>query len=289
MNNASLVHIKIFTYLRFCITGLIVSFLFASSDGMAQGNLLINPKRVIFDGSKRSQEITLANIGKDTARYVVSFIQNRMTEGGNFEQITQPDSGQNFADKYLRIFPRTVTLAPNEAQTVKVQISQSNKLLQGEYRSHLYFRAVPKENPLGEKSRETDTADVSVRLTAIFGISIPIIIRNGESTTRTSLSNLQLDSLPGDPMTLSLTFNRSGNMSLYGDITVEHISDEGKISKVSLIKGISVYTPNKIRNLKIKLDNLSGVNYQSGKLRVNYNASVEERSEKIASAELLLN
>jgi P pilus assembly chaperone PapD len=267
----------------------IVFFLLFSADVLAQGNLLINPKRVIFEGQKRSQEITLANTGNDTARYVVSFVQNRMTDEGNFEQVTQPDSGQNFADKYLRIFPRTVVLGPHEAQIVKVQVSQSNKILPGEYRSHLYFRALPKENPLGDKPGKTDTAGVSVRLTAIFGISIPVIIRSGELTASASLTNLQLDSLPENQKVLKITFNRSGNMSLYGDLSVEHISNEGKVSRVRLIKGISVYTPNKIRNLIIKLDNTGGINYLSGKLRVNYSTSPEEKSRNLASAELSLN
>lgn len=264
-------------------------FLLFSADAAAQGNLLINPKRVIFDGQKRSQEITLANTGSDTARYVVSFVQNRMTVEGNFEQITLPDSGQNFADKYLRIFPRTVVLGPQESQIIKVQISQSNKIMPGEYRSHLYFRALPEDNPLGNTSPQLDTASVSVRLTAIFGLSIPIIIRSGESTVNANITKLQLESLPENQRVLKVTLNRSGNMSLYGDISVEHISEEGKVTKVGLIRGISVYTPNKIRNMKIKLEDTAGLNYQSGKLRVNYSTSAEEKSKILASAELSLN
>ncbi len=34
---------------------------------MAHGDFLIFPKRVVFEGSKRSEIIKLANIGKDTA------------------------------------------------------------------------------------------------------------------------------------------------------------------------------------------------------------------------------
>ena len=68
----------------------------------------------------------------------------------------QPDSGQQFADKYLRFFPRRVTLAPNESQMVKLQMVKTNELQPGEYRSHLYFRAVPKEQPLGESDPKKD-------------------------------------------------------------------------------------------------------------------------------------
>src|ERR1700741_1501873 len=106
------------------------------AQGRGQGNLLLTPKRIVFQGSKKSQELNLANIGKDTARYIISFVQIRMKEDGSFEKISQPDSGQNFADANLRFFPRSVTLAPNETQTVKVQAVRTEELKEGEYRSH---------------------------------------------------------------------------------------------------------------------------------------------------------
>ena len=83
--------------------------LLPSNEVMAQGNLLIMPRRVVFEGSKKSEDLTLVNTGRDTAKYVVSIVQMRMKEDGSFDEITQPDSGQYFADKYLRFFPRTVS------------------------------------------------------------------------------------------------------------------------------------------------------------------------------------
>ena len=80
-------------------------FLFSilAHNAFAQGDLMIYPKRIVFEGAKRSQEINLANSGKDTARYVLSVVQIRMKEDGSFEQITEPDPGQVFADKFFRI------------------------------------------------------------------------------------------------------------------------------------------------------------------------------------------
>ena len=93
------------------ISGLIVLTLFSSTNLMAQGNLMVFPRRVVFEGSKRSQTLNIANTGTDTARYNISIVQYRMKEDGAFEEITQPDSGENFADKYIRFFPRSVVLA----------------------------------------------------------------------------------------------------------------------------------------------------------------------------------
>src|SRR5688500_1169925 len=142
---------------------LFIVCLLISSDLYSQGNLLVTPKRVVFSGPKRTEELNLANVGKDSATFMISFIQIRMKDDGTFEKITDPDSAQRFADKYIRFYPRTVTLAPNESQTVKMQITKASELLPGEYRSHLYFRAVQKGKPLGEKEPAADSL-ISIKI-----------------------------------------------------------------------------------------------------------------------------
>jgi hypothetical protein len=253
----------------------------------AQGNLLVTPKRVVFEGNKRSEELNLANVGKDSATFVISFIQIKMHDDGTFEQIMQPDSNQKFADKNIRFFPRTVTLAPNEAQTVKVQLTKANELAPGEYRSHLYFRSTPAEKPLGEKVVEKDSS-ISVHLVPIFGISIPVIIRVGDNSSKVNLSNvnfsMQRDTLP----TLNMTFNRKGSMSVYGDISVDYISPQGKITQVGIVKGFAIYTPNALRNFQLALNKAGNVNYHQGKLHISF-TDQSLRAAKLAEEEIILN
>jgi P pilus assembly chaperone PapD len=105
-----------------CFLGWLITLLAVFTETHAQGNLLVTPRRVVFGAKKKMQELNLANTGKDTARYVISLIDVRMKEDGSFEQITEADSGQHFAGQQLRIFPRSVVLAPNESQVVKVQV-----------------------------------------------------------------------------------------------------------------------------------------------------------------------
>jgi hypothetical protein len=89
--------------------------------------LINHPGRVIFEGHKKIQEFNLANTGRDSAKYLVSFIEIRMNENGKFNKINEPDSGQYFASSYFRFFPGNITLAPNEAQSVKVQLTKWEK------------------------------------------------------------------------------------------------------------------------------------------------------------------
>ena len=268
--------------------GLIVASTLISREVKGQGNLLITPRRVVFEGNKKSQELNLANTGQDTAKYNVSIVQYRMKEDGSFQEITTPDEGQNFADKYIRFFPRTVTLAPNEAQVVKMQLIKTDQLTPGEYRSHVYFRAVPKQSALGIDEKVKDSTSIGVKLIPIFGITIPVIIRAGESTTKVSFSNLILNIVNDTIPRLQMEFNRTGNWSVYGDLLVEHISPQALKTKVGVVKGISVYTPNQVRKFQMDLDRKAKVDYHSGTLKITYSSQSETKPEKYTEAELKL-
>jgi P pilus assembly chaperone PapD len=274
---------------RLLAAGLILFQVFFPFNTRAQGNLLITPKRVVFEENKRSMDLNLANIGDDTATYAISLVQIRMTEEGSFETITEPDEGQYFASPYLRYFPRMVTLGPNEAQTVKIQVVRSSNLEPGEYRSHMYFRAIPKEKPLGEEEQApADPSSISVKLTPVFGITIPVIIRTGLASVRVTLSDLHLkyenDTIPR----LKLVFNRSGNCSVYGDIAVDHVSTKGVVTRVGIANGVAVYTPNTRRNFEFNLFSDQGVDYRNGRLLIMYSAPSDVKPEKYAEAELML-
>jgi hypothetical protein len=253
----------------------------------AQGDLLIYPKRIVFDGTKRSQDLNLVNSGSDTARYVISVVQIRMKEDGSFENITTPDPGQNFADRNFRFFPRSVVLGPKEVQTVKVQLTGFSSLTAGEYRSHLYFRSEEAQKPMGLEKPRADSGKISISITPIYGLSIPVIIRSGESTTDISLSKVgfrfERDTIP----VLQMNLNRSGNMSVYGDITVDYVSKEGRETRVAQVKGIAVYTPNARRVIQLTLDRSSAVDYHKGALHVVF-TETSGKTEKVAQDQLFL-
>lgn len=256
-------------------------------DSIAQGDLVIMPRRVILDANKRTQELNVANTGSDTAKYLISVVQYRMLESGAFEEILQPDSGQHFADKNFRFFPRSVTLAPNESQTVKVQVINTNELKPGEYRSHLYFRAVAKE-PAAEDEASKVPKSVSVRLVPTFGVAIPVIIRNGNSTLNVKIEKPVFSLNSNGVPQLNMKFHRTGNVSVYGDVKVEHVAANGKTTQVGIAKGLAIYTPNAMRDFTLNLDKSSGVDYHKGKLKIIYTSSSEIKPVEITSSQIEL-
>ena len=258
-------------------------------DVIAQGDLMITPRRIVFEGSKQREEITLANTGQEAATYSVSFVQYHMTDEGAFEVITEPMPGQLFADPYLRFFPRQVTLQPGESQVVRMQLRRLPNMADGEYRSHIYFRAVPDEKPLGEEDILSDSTAIGIRLTPIFGITIPAIVRIGNLNAKISLSEFNINKQEDGTSLLSFTFNREGDQSVYGDLNVDYMASDGQLINVGIVRGIAVYTPNNIRRFSMQLNNPEGVNLTTGKLLVKFSSSNEAKPEVYAEAEILIN
>jgi hypothetical protein len=266
--------------------GMLLTFLCGLSfQALAQGDLLIAPTRVIFEGKKQKEEINLINVGKDTARYSISFVQKRMKEDGSFMLIDQPDSGQMFADPYLRIFPRFVTLAPQESQVIMLQCRRRPDMAAGEYRSHLYFRSEKDYTPLGQKDPAKDST-LSVQLIPIYGIGIPVIIRSGEGNVNTTLSDVKLEISKETIPYVKFAINRTGNISSYGDIIVQFVPAEGKPYRVGVLTGVGVYTNITRRNISMKLTMMPGMSLKQGKLIVLYTSPKEEKYKVYAQGEL---
>ena len=247
----------------------------------AQGDLMVMPKRVVFDGKDRSHEVNIANTGNDTATYAISFIQYKMAEDGNFIQIEEAEEGQHFASDFIRYYPRRVTLAPNEAQTIKLQVTKTGEMSEGEYRSHLYFRAVEKETALAKEDLQQNTDGISINIKTVFGISIPVILRKGNTKADVQLKNLQLD-LSENPI-LSLDIVREGNRSLYGNFTVSYKADGKTEKEIGKVNGISVYTPNSKRHFKFPLENSEDINWHSGQIKIEY----EDKKARASSSAIL--
>lgn len=234
----------------------------------SQGDLLVFPKRVFLEGKKKVEELNLSNTGKDTAVYNISFVQYKMNENGDFILINEPEEGQHFASPFLRVFPRKVKLAPNESQTVKVQLTNTNELLESEYRSHLYFRAEKNNKPLGDESKNIDTTSISVKLEAVYGISIACIIRNGANNTTISISDLHYNKSKAGEDLIHLKLNRTGNMSAYGDFKILYTAPNNTTYEVAKLQGVAVYTPNLHRNIKIKLNKPENIAFIGGSFTV---------------------
>ncbi len=253
----------------------------------SQGNLLVTPVRVVFENSKLKEDLNLTNLGQDSASFLVSFVHYQMMPDGSFQILEKGDS-LTTADKYLRLFPRKVKLAPNESQTLRLQCRKPAGMKEGEYRTHLFFRAEKDAAPLGLENKKIDSTQMSVRITAIFGISIPVIIRNGNLKAQNSLTDVGLKATTDSTSVLSFKINRSGNRSSYGNVKVVYIPEGGQKIDLASANGVGVYPEITSRDFGMALHWPAGLKSRSGKLVIRYTLPDEEGGAQLAQTEYII-
>lgn len=269
------------------ITSIVFFLLVPTIKNYAQGNLLISPIRVVMENGKQKEDLNLTNIGQDTAVYMISFLHYQMLADGSFKQLDKADS-VTCADNYLRIFPRKIKLPPNESQVIRLQFRKPADMKDGEYRSHLYFRAEKENTPLGIKDSKLDSTQMAVRIIPIFGISIPVIIRVGNLNAKITLSDVNIKSLNDTVSQLAFAINREGNKSAYGNLTVMYEPKKGNSIQVGVANGIGVYTEIGKRTFSMLLNYKDGINFHSGKLVIYYKTPKESGNQVMARTEYML-
>ena len=208
--------------------------LLAAGPAAAAGDLLVAPTRLELDGF-RGTEVILNNIGSEPATYRISLELRRMTADGRLTDVTQPTPAEQAALQLISYAPRRVTLAPNQPQSIRVGVRPPEGLPEGEYRVHMLFRAIPDAKP--PTSETAPVQGVSVQLTPIYGVTIPVIVRNGKLTAEAGIANARIAQEGGRPA-VAFDLTRSGNRSLYGEIRV---LKPGVGDPVILAKGIAIY------------------------------------------------
>jgi P pilus assembly chaperone PapD len=200
------------------------------------GDLLVAPTRLELQGF-RGKEIVLNNIGAETATYRISVELRRMTPDGQLVEVdpAQASEAEKLAQEMIVFAPKRVTLEPNQPQSIRVGVRPPATLPDGEYRVHLLFRAIPKPKPVTEA--KTDVGGIAIELRPIYGITIPVFVRNGQLAAQAGISNVHLVTAEGK-QGVALDLTRAGNRSVFGDIKV---FKPGQADPVIVGRGFAVY------------------------------------------------
>ena len=255
----------------------------------ACAELMLHPTRIVFDKNTRAFQIELINNGSKPASYRISLVNRRMTEAGQFEAAETAQEGERFADAMLRYSPRQVTLQPGTAQTVRVMLRKPAELAEGEYRSHLQFDKLPEtEGKASIESKGPDATQIGVVLNALVGASVPIIVRHGAPSASVKLAGLAVGKDEARRPQLALRFEREGNSSVYGDVSVTFTPKNGKPQSLAQVGGIAVYAPNRVRKAALPLQVPAGMALAGGTLEVSYRDRPEAGGRLLAQASLNL-
>jgi P pilus assembly chaperone PapD len=245
------------------------------------GDLLVAPTRLVLDGHKGA-EVILNNIGDQPATYRVSVEFRRMTEDGDLVDVPAPTAADQKAEDMIIYAPRKVTLAPREPQAIRIAVRPPEGLADGEYRVHLLFRAIPPATPVAQPAGE-QTKGVQFKLTPVYGVTIPVIVRLGNLQAAAGIANVHLEKKPGGE-SVGFDITRTGTRSTYGEVRV---LKAGVKDPIAVEKGIAVYTEIGTRHVSVPVsDSFKGD--LNGPVTVEYIETTDDGSHLLAQTQAVL-
>jgi P pilus assembly chaperone PapD len=224
----------------------------AATPARAQGDLLVAPTRLVLGGAGGG-EVIVSNTGQRTTTYRISLVLRRMDAAGQIRPVDEAEArpSEAAALDMLNYAPRKITLAPGQSQTVRIGVRAPPGLATGEYRAHLLFRAVPDAPDVPSSTAPTPTADgMSIQLTPIYGVAIPLIVRIGEVAGAAKLSAAKLEG-PATAPQVTVTLGRSGARSVYGTL---ELREAGRAEPIAAMKGIAAYPEVDQRSVSMPID-----------------------------------
>ncbi len=205
----------------------------------AQG-VMVAPHAVYIDHRVRSGSVLLYNPGTEPVEVTISTLFGYPTTDSTgaivLRTVDAPDSTLPSALAWIQAFPRRLTVAPLERQTVRLLARPPAGLADGEYWVRLMIAAKAGQIPIVGVS---DTTAIQVGLTLEVRTVIGIAYRKGPVTTRVALSNVRAQLL-GDTLVTWSRLVRSGNAAFVGTVRGTVVDSTGA-TRASFASPLGVY------------------------------------------------
>jgi P pilus assembly chaperone PapD len=189
----------------------------AAAPARAQG-VLVAPQAVFVDHRTRSGAIELYNPGTEPAEVSVSALFGYPVTDSlgrtTLYTTTAPDSSAPSAAAWVSAFPRRLTLAPRQRQTVRLLVRPPQNLPDGEYWTRLVVQA---KGGRVEVAGPAEDSGIQVGLTLEVRTIIALLYRKGAVSTGVALSGVRAE-LDGDSLAVRARLERTGNAAYLGQV-----------------------------------------------------------------------
>ncbi|HXZ02217.1 MAG TPA: hypothetical protein VEI03_19645 [Stellaceae bacterium] len=213
----------------------------------ASAQLTVSPTYLLFDDAVSTKAITVQNADRKEQVFRVSLIDLRMLPDGKMVRAEPPAANEHFASGMVRFAPREIVLAPGASEVVRLQVPPPGRRPAGEYRTHVLVQQVPYAQALGA-SPFAPEAGVSLDLQAVFGVAVPLIMRERGMPGAVAIAGIKLVPTPDDHPAVALALERSGERSVRGELAL--LLDGETIETVD---GVALYAPAHRRDMVLAL------------------------------------
>ena len=170
-------------------------------------------------------------------------------------------------------------LPPNQPQAVRIVARAAPELPDGEYRVHMLFRGVPDPVEAATADQAPSANGLSIRLTPIYGITIPLIVRKGQLEASATLAHPRVEHT-ASRATLVFDLTHTGPRSVFGELIAHPRSGPPML----LMRGIAIYPEVAQRRVDVALSS-EQLTKLRGPVRLEYREPSEAGGALIASVD----
>ena len=187
--------------------------------------------------------------GDQTGTYEMSWTDMTMTPDGGLVKNEGPAPWS--LQSYVRYSPRRVTLAPLEAQVIRIAVRRSKDIPEGEYYSHFRVLTLNSEDPSAVEENTSEEINSAVMIRARSAVAIPIVWRNSRASSSASIEAVRIDQ---DTNQLNIDVLRHGLLSVRGYLHVFETALDGARSPLAEPVPLVIYPNLDARTMTIELN-----------------------------------
>jgi hypothetical protein len=146
----------------------------------------------------------------------------------------------------------------------------------------MLFRAIPPATPVVQAEGEKPKG-VQFKLTPVYGVTVPVIVRLGNLQAAAGISNVHLEKRDGT-QSIDLDLTRTGSRSTFGEVRVVKA---GVKDPIAVQKGVAVYTEIGQRHVSLVIPEASAA-AASGKVTVEYLETFDDGTHLLAQTDAVL-
>lgn len=188
----------------------------------------VSPTALFIDSRSPTATLVLFNAGTAPEEIEIGFAFGYpMTDAQGRTNTVLTDSapaGDPSILPYVRAFPRRLTLAPGQRQTVRVLVQAPAGMAEGEYWGRVVVRSRGGTPPI-----EENRGDVRMQLNVETAVATAVLFRKGTVTTGLAVNGTTARLTPAGGVEAEFDVRRTGNAVFLGHMRAEVVTADGRV------------------------------------------------------------
>lgn len=233
------------------------------------------PTRLTLTEDAPSSYLTLRNPTNKAQKFKIELLHLQMQKDGN---VVAARNDNNVLIDGIKYSPKTVEIAPNDKQVVRVMMTSFDSLPEGE--SHIYLHFIP------EGSNEPKS-NSKFNLQARIAVAVPVIVRHGSPKLEAQLKNAAAVEDKNGNVKISFEVANTTKYFVTGNLEIRALTPQGEVSLTKILS-ISSYIPLRVVTVELKKEDLTAKLAEAplAKLKILYNSNEDSAAPFELSAEV---